>query len=412
LDEMSAALGLAQLGRIEELLAKREQVAGWYNQRLKDVEGIQIPYIAPTTTRMSWFVYVIRLAPEIDRNAVMAALEERGIPSRPYFTPIHLQPFYRRLFGYREGDFPITEAVARSTLALPWRVWYDNTRSWMQQRINLTQFRGRSIVVYFNTYNDGAGGVTSMVIDDISLLACRPAPTPSPTAIALVVPTATFTPPPAGATGQQTPIVTLARATPTPSPTPAGLLGGTSTGTIVAVAAVITAILGSVVLIGLVLRQRRRQKPSGPASGTYGTKPVPPPPGLGPAPSAGAQPGAPAPPLAAVSPTTSAPGAPGGPPAPAGESALPSGQPYPRPVRVVSGARPRRITSVGPDVSPRMPPDEEEPEEPSEPAEEELGKEEQIDRGTPRRWIQLADKDIPPEEPPAEPAEDEDLPPW
>ncbi|MGB9880667.1 MAG: DegT/DnrJ/EryC1/StrS family aminotransferase [Anaerolineae bacterium] len=119
LDEMSAALGLAQLGRIEELLAKREQVAGWYNQRLKDVEGIQIPYIAPTTTRMSWFVYVIRLAPEIDRNAVMAALEERGIPSRPYFTPIHLQPFYRRLFGYREGDFPITEAVARSTLALP-----------------------------------------------------------------------------------------------------------------------------------------------------------------------------------------------------------------------------------------------------------------------------------------------------
>jgi len=119
LDEMSAALGLAQLGRIEELLAKRERVAGWYNERLKDVEGIQIPYIAPSTTRMSWFVYVIRLASEIDRNAVMAALEERGIPSRPYFTPIHLQPFYRERFGYREGDFPVTEAVGRSTLALP-----------------------------------------------------------------------------------------------------------------------------------------------------------------------------------------------------------------------------------------------------------------------------------------------------
>jgi len=119
LDEMSAALGLAQLGRIEELLTKRERVAQWYNERLKDVEGVQIPYIAPTTTRMSWFVYVIRLAPAIDRNAVMAALEERGIPSRPYFTPIHLQPFYRQRFGYREGDFPVTEAVARSTLALP-----------------------------------------------------------------------------------------------------------------------------------------------------------------------------------------------------------------------------------------------------------------------------------------------------
>ena len=119
LDEMSAALGLAQLGRIEELLAKREQVAQWYNQRLADVELVETPYITPTTTRMSWFVYVIRLAREIDRNAVMAALEERGIPSRPYFTPIHLQPFYRERFGYREGDFPVTEAVARSTLALP-----------------------------------------------------------------------------------------------------------------------------------------------------------------------------------------------------------------------------------------------------------------------------------------------------
>jgi len=118
LDEM-AALGLAQLNRIEELLAKRERVAQWYNERLKDVDGVQIPYIAPTTTRMSWFVYVIRLAPEIDRNAVMAALEERGIPTRPYFTPIHLQPFYRERFGYREGDFPVTEAVARSVLALP-----------------------------------------------------------------------------------------------------------------------------------------------------------------------------------------------------------------------------------------------------------------------------------------------------
>lgn len=119
LDEMSAALGLAQLGRIEELLAKRERVAQWYNERLKDVDGVQIPYIAATTTRMSWFVYVIRLAPEIDRDAVMAALDERGVPSRPYFTPIHLQPFYRERFGYREGDFPVTEAVARSTLALP-----------------------------------------------------------------------------------------------------------------------------------------------------------------------------------------------------------------------------------------------------------------------------------------------------
>ena len=119
MDEMSAALGLAQLSRIEELLAKRERVAQWYNERLKNVEGVQIPYIAPTTTKMSWFVYVVRLSPEINRNRVMAELEGRGVPSRPYFTPIHLQPFYRKTFGYEEGDFPITESVSKSSLALP-----------------------------------------------------------------------------------------------------------------------------------------------------------------------------------------------------------------------------------------------------------------------------------------------------
>ncbi|MDA2936716.1 DegT/DnrJ/EryC1/StrS family aminotransferase [Acidobacteria bacterium AH-259-A15] len=119
LDEMSAALGLAQLARIDELLAKREQVALWYNERLSGVDGMKVPYIAPTTTRTSWFVYLIRLAPRIDRNAIMGALEEKGIPSRPYFTPIHLQPFYRERFAYKEGDFPVTESVARSTLALP-----------------------------------------------------------------------------------------------------------------------------------------------------------------------------------------------------------------------------------------------------------------------------------------------------
>lgn len=119
MDELSAALGLAQLERIEELLAKRERVVGWYNERLRGIEGVEIPYISPLTTRVSWFVYVIRLAPDIDRDAVMASLAERGIPSRPYFPSIHLQPFYVDKFGYREGDFPVTERVARSTLALP-----------------------------------------------------------------------------------------------------------------------------------------------------------------------------------------------------------------------------------------------------------------------------------------------------
>lgn len=119
LDEMSAALGLAQMVRLDAILEKRERVAQMYNERLSRLRGMSIPHIAATTTRMSWFVYVVRLDPAIDRNMVMARLREQGISSRPYFTPIHLQPFYVERFGYRPGDFPVTEAVAESTLALP-----------------------------------------------------------------------------------------------------------------------------------------------------------------------------------------------------------------------------------------------------------------------------------------------------
>jgi len=127
LDEMSAALGVAQLARIEELLQRRDRVAQMYNERLSELDGVSVPYVAPTTTRLSWFVYVIRLAPEIDRNRVMARLHERGIACRPYFTPIHLQPFYVERYGYTPGTFPVTEAVARSTLALPFHNHLDET---------------------------------------------------------------------------------------------------------------------------------------------------------------------------------------------------------------------------------------------------------------------------------------------
>ncbi len=118
LDEMSAALGAAQMTRIDELLSKREQVAEWYNQRIDDIPGIKKPFIASTTTRMSWFVYVIRCG-SLNRNTIMHHLHEVGIPSRPYFNPIHLQPFYRDRFGWKRGDFPHTEKAGETFLALP-----------------------------------------------------------------------------------------------------------------------------------------------------------------------------------------------------------------------------------------------------------------------------------------------------
>jgi dTDP-4-amino-4,6-dideoxygalactose transaminase len=119
LDEMSAALGAVQMGRLEELLRARERVAGWYQERLVEIPGIDPPYLAPETTRVSWFVYVIHLKPGVDRGKVAERLAERGIPVRPYFLPIHLQPYLVERFGYQAGDFPVTEDLGERGLALP-----------------------------------------------------------------------------------------------------------------------------------------------------------------------------------------------------------------------------------------------------------------------------------------------------
>ncbi|MEP6745162.1 MAG: DegT/DnrJ/EryC1/StrS family aminotransferase [Gemmatimonadota bacterium] len=119
LDEMSAAVGLAQLRRLDELLAKREAVAMRYNALLRTVDGVR-PLAPPRAgMRLSWFVYVVRLTPEIDRAGLMSALAKRGIASRSYFPAIHLQPVYRERFGFRPGMFPHAEAAAESLLALP-----------------------------------------------------------------------------------------------------------------------------------------------------------------------------------------------------------------------------------------------------------------------------------------------------
>ena len=119
LDEMSAALGRVQAARLPELLSNRAQVAEWYGEALADLPGVELPTIAPTTSHMSWFVYVVRLDSAIDRQGVIAALEQEGIPSRAYFEPIHLQPYMVEIHGYQAGDFPITEDLGSRSLALP-----------------------------------------------------------------------------------------------------------------------------------------------------------------------------------------------------------------------------------------------------------------------------------------------------
>jgi perosamine synthetase len=118
LDELSAAIGVAQLERLAELQAGRARVVRAYEEALGAFDWVTLPR-AGAGEVVDWFVYVVRLHPAIDRDRVMAKLAEIGVASRPYFTPLHLQPFYRSTFGFQPGDFPVTERVAASTLALP-----------------------------------------------------------------------------------------------------------------------------------------------------------------------------------------------------------------------------------------------------------------------------------------------------
>ncbi len=119
LDEMSAALGLSQMKRLETLLKQRGQVAEWYTKHLAKVDGVTPPQIVGDTTRVSWFVYVIRVDETIDRDRFAKILIGKGIPVRPYFAPIHLQPYMVEMFGYQQGDYPVTEDLGNRSLALP-----------------------------------------------------------------------------------------------------------------------------------------------------------------------------------------------------------------------------------------------------------------------------------------------------
>jgi dTDP-4-amino-4,6-dideoxygalactose transaminase len=118
LDELSAAIGVAQVERLGTLRAGRQRVVAAYERALGDRDWVRLPR-AGAREAVDWFVYVVRLDASIDRDAVIPRLAKRGVPARPYFQPLHLQPYHAEQFGWRPGDFPVAERVARSTLALP-----------------------------------------------------------------------------------------------------------------------------------------------------------------------------------------------------------------------------------------------------------------------------------------------------
>lgn len=118
LSDLASALGVAQLERLDSMLAGRSRVAALYEQRLSAIDSVRTPIAGTDAERRSWFVYVVRLADHIDRDAAIDQLGTEGVASKAYLPCIHLFPQLREL-GYREGQFPVAEAAAAHSLALP-----------------------------------------------------------------------------------------------------------------------------------------------------------------------------------------------------------------------------------------------------------------------------------------------------
>jgi len=121
LSDINCALGIVQLSRIEEFVEKRAKVAKIYQRFLADDDRLIVPQ-APADSRMSWFVFVVRLAEQYtqdQRNTLLKKMLDRGIQVSNYFPPVHLQPFIAEQYGCKVGDMPVTDAVVKSTMALP-----------------------------------------------------------------------------------------------------------------------------------------------------------------------------------------------------------------------------------------------------------------------------------------------------
>jgi perosamine synthetase len=118
LDDLSAALGIGQVEKLDRILEARGSVAAVYAELLADV-GVELPLPDDADHVRSWFVYVVKLPAGVDRNGVMARLASEGVASAPYLPSIHLQSYMRERYGFREGMFPVSEDSSARTMALP-----------------------------------------------------------------------------------------------------------------------------------------------------------------------------------------------------------------------------------------------------------------------------------------------------
>jgi dTDP-4-amino-4,6-dideoxygalactose transaminase len=119
LPDIACAIGLAQLERLEEMLAGRALAAASYREALAGFDGLELPCEDRGSERRGWFVFVVRLPRGVDRDSTVRRLAAQGVHAKPYLPAIHLMSFYRERFGHREGELPVAEDVAARSLALP-----------------------------------------------------------------------------------------------------------------------------------------------------------------------------------------------------------------------------------------------------------------------------------------------------
>ncbi len=133
MSEIAAALGCAQMQRLDRFLQARRNVAGIYMRRLMDFDDLILPNVQPGTEEdMSWFVFVVRLSDQYghtERDRIITGMRRHEIGASNYFPCIHLQPFYRELYGHKKGDFPVSESISERTIALPFFNHMDDTQN-------------------------------------------------------------------------------------------------------------------------------------------------------------------------------------------------------------------------------------------------------------------------------------------
>lgn len=129
MSDVTAALGLAQLNRLDEILEKRKLIEHYYFKHIKSFEGIKDPFFAPDATEVHWFLYVVHLGTRFSRSSRDAIIEDllvEKIEAAAYSNPLHVQRRYLD-FGYRRGDFLVAEKVADRAVALPFHAHLEES---------------------------------------------------------------------------------------------------------------------------------------------------------------------------------------------------------------------------------------------------------------------------------------------